>query len=180
MKQHGFTLLELMITVTIAGIVVTIGVPYFRETIRQNRLTAYTNQFVSSLSLARSEAIKRGRRVVVCPSTDGAACAASGDYEQGWIVFADANPANNATGDAGDVVIRVFEKMPAGMTSIGSTEVQSLVFYTPDGLAQKSDGTPVGNSAKWTVCKDGKAREITITTIGRVGVISEPTSFTCP
>lgn len=179
MKQQGFTLLELIITVTIAAIVLVIGVPSFQETIRQNRLTAYTNQFVGSLNLARSEAIKRGRRVVVCPSTDGATCAASGDYEQGWIVFADAN-ANNATGDAGDVVIRVFEKMPAGMTLIGSAEIQSLVFYTPDGLAQKSDGTAVGNNAKWTVCKDSKAREITITTIGRVGVISEPTGFTCP
>lgn len=175
MKQRGFTLVELVITIAIAGAVLTIGIPYFQETIRQNRLTAYTNQFVGALNLARSEAIKRGRRVVLCPSTDGAACAATGDYEQGWMVFADTDADN--TVDVGEIIIRVFEKMPEGMTLQGSSaQIQSAVFYTPDGVSSVT----AGNTDRWTVCNHGKAREITISTIGRITVIAEPASPTCP
>ena len=106
MNRHsGFTLLELMVTVAVAALLLAIGVPTFQSMVRNNRIAAHTNDFMSSLNLARSEANKRGRRVVLCKSdkTDNiAACTAAnnccttstGNWEQGWIVFVDAD--NNA------------------------------------------------------------------------------------
>ena len=70
--QRGFTLLELMITVAVLAILLSLGVPSFAETIRNNRVAAQTNELVTALSLARSEASKRGMPVSVCAGA--AAC----------------------------------------------------------------------------------------------------------
>ncbi|MGB5065269.1 MAG: GspH/FimT family pseudopilin, partial [Candidatus Competibacter sp.] len=70
-RKSGFTLIELMITVALAAIVLTLGVPAFQETIRNNRLATTVNDFISSLNLTRSEAIKRGTRVTLCKSANG-------------------------------------------------------------------------------------------------------------
>ena len=59
-KSSGFTLVELMITLAIAGILVAVGIPSFNSTISSNRLTSYANELVTALNLARSEAVKRG------------------------------------------------------------------------------------------------------------------------
>ncbi|MGB5729503.1 MAG: GspH/FimT family pseudopilin, partial [Thiogranum sp.] len=68
MKTRGFTLVELLSTLAVAGILLTVGVPSMQDLIRNNRLTAATNLFVSSLNIARSEAIKQGRNATVCVS----------------------------------------------------------------------------------------------------------------
>lgn len=135
MKRYtGFTLIELIITVAIAAIVLAIGIPSFKETILQNRLTTYTNQLIGAINLARSEAIKRGVRVTPCPS-NGADCEAIG-YEKGWIVFTDPN--NNAKLDTvnGETIIRIFEKMPDGMTLTGNGNVDTYISYTGDGVSR--------------------------------------------
>ncbi|MEE4379215.1 MAG: GspH/FimT family pseudopilin, partial [Candidatus Competibacteraceae bacterium] len=85
MKQNGFTLLELMVTMAIAAIVLTVAVPSFQGIILNNRIASHTNDFASSLNLARSEAVKRARRTVLCKSSDGATCdTSSAGWEQGW------------------------------------------------------------------------------------------------
>ena len=99
-RQRGFTLIELIITVAIVAILLAIGVPSFQEMMRNNRVAAHTNDRLSSLNLARSEAIKRGVRVSLCKSSDGLSCATTGDWTQGWIVFVDTD--NDATVDAGE------------------------------------------------------------------------------
>ena len=65
-KRRGFTLLELIVTVLLAAILVTLGVPAFRGMILSNRLTAQTNSLVTVLTLARSEAVRRGSDVWAC------------------------------------------------------------------------------------------------------------------
>ena len=63
--NNGFTLIELMVTVAVLAIVLSLGVPSYRALIINNRLTAQANALVASINLARSEAIKRGVRVWV-------------------------------------------------------------------------------------------------------------------
>ncbi len=106
-NQLGFTLLELIVTITIAGILFGIAVPSFNEAIKNNRNTTLANDFVTSLNIARSEAVKRGQRVSICASADGVTCAAAGTWAQGWIVFN--NPNDNAVVDAlaGEIILRV-------------------------------------------------------------------------
>jgi type IV fimbrial biogenesis protein FimT len=70
-SYRGFTLLELMVTVSVLAILLTLGIPAFGDMVRNNRVTAQTNQLVSAINTARSEAVKRGRNVQVLVAPDG-------------------------------------------------------------------------------------------------------------
>ena len=84
-RDSGFTMIELLVTVAIAAIVLAIGIPNFSKLLKENRTTTQTNLFVSSVNLARSEAVKRGVPVTLCASTDTISCAESTDWSTGWI-----------------------------------------------------------------------------------------------
>ena len=116
MQKHesAFTLIELMITIAVAAVVLTLGVPGFGRVIERNQLSAYTNQLVSSLHFARSEAIRRNKTITVCHSDDGATCSGTG-YEDGWVIFLDVN-ADGDYADAGEELIRVNEGLPNNYT----------------------------------------------------------------
>lgn len=88
MKARGFTLLELLVTITIAAILVAIAVPSFRTTIQKHRLRSATDNLQAAIDYARSEAVLRGTYVSVCASADGATCSATKTYETGWLVYA--------------------------------------------------------------------------------------------
>ena len=106
MKQlAGFTIIELMITISLAAVILTFGVPAFQGLTERNQLTSHINSFVSSLALARSEAVKRRQRVVVCVSSDGSTCSNNGTYESGWIVYVDT--VQNGTRDLNFLFTRV-------------------------------------------------------------------------
>jgi len=92
-RVTGFTLIELMVTLSLAAILMAIAVPNMRTFIQNNRLTAAANDLLRSFQLARTEAIKRQQNVVVCASADPTAANPSCSYGQfsGWIVFQDTN-----------------------------------------------------------------------------------------
>ena len=95
----GFTLLELLVSTAVMAILLTLVVPAFSEAMVSSRLRSVANSFLSHLYLARGEAIKRNGRAVACASATGLSCADSGGWQQGWIVFHDAN--DNAAADPG-------------------------------------------------------------------------------
>jgi type IV fimbrial biogenesis protein FimT len=87
-KPVGFTLWELLCTLSIAGIVLAAGVPAFRVFLLDARLTADVNGWVLAVQLARAEAAKRGRSVMVCKTDDTRRCGdASLPRDAGWMVF---------------------------------------------------------------------------------------------
>ncbi len=176
MKYKGFTLVELMITLAIAAIVITIGVPSFRQTINNNRLTTVANSFIASINLARSEAIKRNSRVVVCGSSNGKECTGSG-YQSGWIVFVDNNNDALCTdcGEAtGEFVIQRVEALPSVMTlSAASGSINNYISYSPSGaskLAGAGDGFQPGTLKLCNADYKEQSRNIIIARGGRVRV----------
>lgn len=88
-KNQGFTLIELIVTVSIVAIFASIAVPSFTEIVKRNRISVTTNEFMSNLVLARSEALKRSRTVTLCASANQTSCSGSTDFSKGWIVYAD-------------------------------------------------------------------------------------------
>jgi len=137
-KQTGFTLIELMITLLIAAILLSQAVPSFMTMLQNNRITTQVNDYVTSLNVARSEAVKRGGRITVCKSANNAACTNAGNWEQGWIIFNDTD--NDAVVDAGEEVIRAHGALEAGITLVGSVNIANYISFVGTGFSQLTDG----------------------------------------
>lgn len=188
-RQHGFTLIELMITLAIAAIVLAIGVPSFQAMMRNNRVIANTNDFLSSLNLARSEAIKRGVgwRVVLCPGT-AAGCAGAA-WGNGWIVFVDAdangdgllNDAgtdNNGQWEAGEQILRVHEALGGDDALAGNGPVSTFISFAPDGSTRLANSNAFqAGTLTFSLCNtDHQQNTIVINSVGRARVAPQP----CP
>ncbi|MGH8284757.1 MAG: GspH/FimT family pseudopilin [Steroidobacteraceae bacterium] len=132
---RGFTLTELLTTLAVVAIVLSAGVPGFRDFISDNRRTAQTNYMLSALARARSEAMRTARLVSVCPSTDGASCA-DGDagWQTGFIVFANDDGANLGTVNAGDEIIEIYAALGGDFTLRASGPVTDFVAFRPTGV----------------------------------------------
>lgn len=128
--SSGFTLLELIVTLAIGAITVSIGVPSFASFTQNNRISAQSNEFIASLNLTRSEAIKRSMPVKICRSADGASC---GDdtinWHDGWMIFTDNDGTVNVR-DGTDTLIRVHGPLNTPNTTLdwNGTTAASVVF----------------------------------------------------
>lgn len=94
-RNKGFTLIELVVTIAIGAIVLTMGIPSFQNVILNNRIITQTNTFIGALTLARTEAIKNGTNTTICISDNGTNCSGT-DWKFGWIVFSDPNASQSA------------------------------------------------------------------------------------
>lgn len=88
-QARGVTLVELVVAIAVLAILTTLALPSFQSTIRSNRLATSTNQLVSAISLARSEAVRNTRGAGVCSSANGTSCAGTADWSGGWLVWSD-------------------------------------------------------------------------------------------
>ncbi len=130
LKSRGFTLIELLITIAIAAILLSAGIPAFSDFIRNNRLQSAATSVVADLSAARAEAARTYLSVSVCPSTAGTACDGT-DWNAGRIVYVDAN--GNGSVDAGEI-IRWSPAFDHGLTASASG-FTTLVTFRPTGAA---------------------------------------------
>lgn len=132
----GFTLMELMMTLAVVGVILAVAVPSFRAFQLNNRMTSAANDLLASIQHARSEAIKRQRIVALCasanPAADPPSCSAS---FSGWVVWADAD--NDATIDGAEEVIASHEALDASLTVTANGNFFS---YAPSGFTQDAVG----------------------------------------
>jgi type IV fimbrial biogenesis protein FimT len=164
-RSRGFSLIEALAVMTIAAILIGVGTPAMTATLRSVELTSATNDFIGSLLLARSEAVKRKGRVVLCKSPDGATCAQAGDWDQGWIVFHDVN--NNAVHDPGEAIIQRTQALRSDLRVTGNASVTRYVSYAASGTTNLSNGGFQAGTI--TVCglAAGEARQIVLSSSGR-------------
>jgi type IV fimbrial biogenesis protein FimT len=129
MRARGFTLVELMVTIMVLVVLVSVAVPSFDNIRLSSRLSSYSTDLVAGSQLARSEAIKRNAAVTLCASSNGTACATNGQWETGWIVISGSQviqkqPAT-ATGyqmrDSGGLSALSFEATGVGGTAANIT-----------------------------------------------------------
>lgn len=156
-----------MVSLAIAGGLVVVGVPALSSVMRTVQLKTATNGLFSSLVLARSEAIKRNARVVVCKSADGQACAKQGSWEQGWLVFHDAN--NNAQRDANELLVFQQAALDADIKLFGNSHVEHYVSYTALGSTELASGA--FQAGTFTVCRvtaePTEVRTVVVNAVGR-------------
>jgi type IV fimbrial biogenesis protein FimT len=161
-REHGLTLIELMVTLVVAAILITVAVPGFGSLVAEQRLVTATNQFVTALHLTRSEAVKRGGRVTLCASEDGQTCESSVGYTGGWIVFVGPEP-GAALAPAGEV-IRVFPSSQALGIEGNGTMAGYISFVGTGETRQLSNALQMGTV---TICGGDHARRIVISRTGR-------------
>lgn len=113
-SERGVTLIELLVTLSIAAVVLTLAIPNFRDFLLNSRLTSQTNEFVLALASAKSEAVKRGTLVTVCSRATDTSCAGSTTWDTGWLVFVDGDVAG--TVDGTDIVLQVYSTLEGNNT----------------------------------------------------------------
>lgn len=165
----GFTLIELMVTIALIVVVMTLAAPSFMTFQRNAQLTSSANTLLSSLAAARAEAMKRGRNVTVAPA-DGS------HWSSGWIVFIDEDASGAkgsteevlATEPAPDATITI-ETVPSGMT---------YVMFNGSGYPRLSSGAFQASSIDFTHSQSGEKRRIVSSPAGRLR-ICKPDATTC-
>jgi len=161
-REQGYTLIELMVTLAVAAIIVTIAVPGFGNLLAEQRLVTTTNHFVTALHLTRSEAVKRGTRVSLCASADGTSCGSASGYSAGWIVFEGPEP--GAPLEPADEILRVFA--PSGAATVeGNDTMTTYISYVATGETRRLSGALQMGTV--TICDAGRARRVVISRTGR-------------
>lgn len=171
-SKRGFTLIELMVTISVLAIVLAIAVPSFQDMVRRNRLTSETNNLVSALAIARSEAIKRGSVVTVCktsnPDTASPTCATGANWVDGWVVFTDGG--TRGTIDGTDIRLKVQQPgSTGGPTITPSNSFLNFVSYGGAGAAVVNNSVrEIPTTGTFTTCLNNVSRVIDIGLSGRV------------
>jgi prepilin-type N-terminal cleavage/methylation domain-containing protein len=197
--EGGFSLVELMIVIALIAILTSIGVPSFRETLAQTKVTGTANLFIGSLDTIRSEAVGRNRAVGMCRSLDPNAAAPvcssaavagvpANDWGMGWILFS--KPNNSATvtpfdsttdtllqrvlpGDSGNAAERAVVSFNPGIALIGISPQGTRI----DGGAGQPMVT-IDFRKPAAAMNQSRARCITVNLLGRTEV-TRPTGSSC-
>lgn len=147
-NTKGFTIIELMTTVAILAVIAALAVPSIGNLMRKNKLTAAANELYASVSIARSEAIKRKSNITLEP--------VGNNWGNGWRVM--------------DGVNKVNQSNPIAEGFSGSSQAdKGVLTFSPSGYTTVSNPWGVDDGVKF--CDgDGKAKIVTVRTSGSIAV----------
>ncbi len=195
-KQSGFTLLELMLVITLMAVLLVVGLPSLQDFVRNSRMSSSANDIISDFNFARSEAVKRRVAVTLCKSQDGAACDTDDtDPFNRWIIFIDdEDPAiieatdGNGAVDGAEPILR-DRALPESITVVTDADEIRAVFL-PTGFPV----VETENANRFVLCDargnetssggDSAARAIEVLPTGRPSVFRTKATVTafggCP
>ena len=182
-RARGFTLIELMVVVTLIGVMIAIAVPSFAAFVSNYRATSAANDLLQAITQARTEALKQGRRVTIAPNLAGPAYLASpsGSWSNGWTIFVDYN--NDQTLNGSDVLIFKHPPLPATTTPGLPTSASAIfgsnyVVFDGSGYPHTSPGS---TSLGGITIKDrnSSVRTLCLALLGRPRLTVGTTAATC-
>jgi type IV fimbrial biogenesis protein FimT len=137
-RPRGFTLWELLCTLALAAVALTAGIPAFRTFALDARMTADVNAWVLAVQVARSEAAKRGRSVIVCKTDDTRRCGdATLPADAGWMVYVNLDDEYPPQRSASEPVLYVHD------TEIAGTAISNRPYYEFRPGRRSTNGTVV-------------------------------------
>ncbi|MDX1406037.1 MAG: GspH/FimT family pseudopilin [Woeseiaceae bacterium] len=167
---RGYSLYELIGTIAIASLVLSLGIPSFGRVVAEHRLKVDVDALFHAIHLARKESVMRRREVTLCPSANGRDCLPVSDWSTGWIMFVNLDRDSPAHRDTGEAVLK---QHAAGLHNLIQANRRSFSFRTTQYRA--TNGT-------FTLCdKAGRApaRRLIVSYTGRPRVrLAE--ARTCP
>jgi type IV fimbrial biogenesis protein FimT len=175
-RQSGYTMLELVMVISIVAILASIAVPSFQYVTNSNRVATEVNSLLGDVLFARSEAVKEGQTVTICSSTDGLICSASSHWEHGWIVFLDTN--GDHVVQAGEAVIRSQPAFTSTDTFVSGVATLTYLTFNRLGYAPTSATTPINVSLHNATGNTNWIRCLAVNPIG--GAVTERYNFGTP
>ncbi|WP_158636491.1 GspH/FimT family pseudopilin [Luteimonas marina] len=170
-KDTGFTLIEAMIVLSIAAMLLTVGLPAFASAMQRHRVTATLHLLAADMAMARGSAVVQGKQVVVCPRTESNRCGAASDWGRGWLVFTDAD-GNRQPDIAADILRSADAPGRGGRLSVISS--RPFLRYQVDGRSAHSNLTV-------HVCADGQlAGQVVVNNHGRARTSRPKSPAACP
>lgn len=160
--QRGFTLGEVLTTLGVIGVSLSLVVPSFSSVTRSNLRATGINELVATLHVARSEAITRNAPIVICPSADGLTCARVA-WEAGWIRFVDSNGDYRA--DPEETVLGAAP--PVAGLRIRTEEFDRAFGYTPSGRVSVPEGGQAGGD--FTFCAGATPADAQVLRVSPLG-----------
>ena len=168
-RNSGLTMVELIIVLTIAGVLAALAAPGMQRIVASNRLTTQVNDLLADLNFTRSEAIKRNTTTGICvTASGGTTCAAGGNWANGWLVYFVCPTTDPSCAAGTNVTVKMHETLSGSNTLTGPADA---VIYSKSGFLSSGTGS-------FTLCDPalGKRRVVTLAATGRP-ILSEGT---CP
>ena len=176
--ESGVTLVELMITLTVLAVLLAVAVPSFNALTASSRLSASTNELLAAMAQSRSEALRRGQRVVLCiqdPNNPGQ-CTNAGNWEQGWMAFVDLD--RDASRDAGEDIVLTTPQQAAGLL-MPAQNAQRTAVYLPSGRVLNAR-TILVCSTSAALSDNDRARQIALNAAGQTILTQPNVTSACP
>jgi type IV fimbrial biogenesis protein FimT len=160
-KLRGYTLSELAVSLAIIAVLLGAAVPWFGDMIAENRSITLANRFITSLQLARLEAVKRNQKVTLCRSANGTTCV--GDWSDGWMIFADYDGDRLPDSDETLLETVLLEGDARHVLNWRGFRSRNAIQFDAEGFIHNNNGTLL-------ICpRSGNSREARAVIINRMG-----------
>ena len=168
-KGHGFSLIETLVVIALLAIFAVFAIPMFSDLTQNNRMRAQVSNLVGQFAQARTEAMRRGFRVTMCPGTESG-CSGN-QWENGLIAFVDIDA--DGVRDSGEEIILVGAAL-TGNNTMRSDQFSTFISFRYDGASTAVDGS--ANPGSFVVCDSrgfgDHARALNILATGRIKIFA--------